>query len=603
MKKTVLLGRILAFLVVVLLISSTTAATAADSNQATGNDKPLLRGTTVQMLMNRVKTVAERSGKSVYVAQVKELHDFSDNTYYLVEFSPTGYLICNGKYGTLIEYSLSSQSPYSEYSGDLYYMGPTFFYAATEDGYQHTYMNEEISFSDTATMEELKAASITNQNDLAYHAEFLVDSPERDVLSIEPSVLSFDFSQSSLTSSNSITYVGSYNSGEKLKYLTSSNQIGYYAPSNSNGVCGYIAAGLMLYWMDEYGGFDACINDFAYIDTNPYHDYTEKGFLNANLSKELRRYGDFDSTDAEGYLLGSQSIEEVLLTYAEKNKFSISLTSHLSSNYSNIKNALQNNNKPVILWGHMNSPANQHYECHSVLAYGYYTSSNGIIVHYGHPNYAHVTLSYNLSLFSSYLELTGYSFQQMSFADVATTNWAFPATSYCARYNIIENMYGNYFKPADEINRRRFIAALYSIAGKPDTPANCLGAYTDAPAYGGTYYDCVNWAVSNGILTGYNATTLGLSRDLTREQAVTFLYRFSNTMSCSFADTSGPYASTFADYYSVSPFAATAMNWATRRYLINGNTQGNLNPQQELTRAQAAQVLYNLANCATRTYS
>ena len=94
-------------------------------------------------------------------------------------------------------------------------------------------------------------------------------------------------------------------------------------------------------------------------------------------------------------------------------------------------------------------------------------------------------------------------------------------------------------------------------------------------------------------------TTLNLDQTLTREQAVTFLYRTSNVLGCSFANTSGPNANTFPDYNSVSSFARTAMNWATKRYIVIGN-QGYLNPKDLLTRAEAAQLIYKLSQKGSR---
>ena len=137
------------------------------------------------------------------------------------------------------------------------------------------------------------------------------------------------------------------------------------------------------------------------------------------------------------------------------------------------------------------------------------------------------------------------------------------------------------------------------LAGMPDVDGNHLSNYTDAPPNTSSYYNAINWAVSQNILTGINPTTLALSQTLTREQAVTFLYRTSNKLNCSFSDTSGPNADTFPDFNSVSTFARIAMKWATKRYIVTGN-QGYLYPQGLLTRAEAAQLIYKLSIKASR---
>ena len=50
-----------------------------------------------------------------------------------------------------------------------------------------------------------------------------------------------------------------------------------------------------------------------------------------------------------------------------------------------------------------------------------------------------------------------------------------------------------------------------------------------------------------------------------------------------------------------SNYATQAMDWATRRYLINGDEDGYLNPQDTLTRAQTAQIIYKFTQYATRS--
>ena len=50
-----------------------------------------------------------------------------------------------------------------------------------------------------------------------------------------------------------------------------------------------------------------------------------------------------------------------------------------------------------------------------------------------------------------------------------------------------------------------------------------------------------------------------------------------------------------------SDYARTAMDWATRRYLINGDERSFLNPQDTLTRAQAAQIIYKFTQYATQS--
>lgn len=57
-----------------------------------------------------------------------------------------------------------------------------------------------------------------------------------------------------------------------------------------------------------------------------------------------------------------------------------------------------------------------------------------------------------------------------------------------------------------------------SIVVKPDTP------FTDVST-SDCYYDAVLWAVTTGVTASTSTTTFSPSADVTRAQAVTFLYQ------------------------------------------------------------------------------
>ena len=568
-----------------------------ENNTITDKSTQIKCGTTTQMIADRVSTISRRTGETLVVAAVKEIHDFSDNLYYAVEFEPAGYLICNAEHGNIIEYSTSSQSPYQGYDNNLYYGGPTYYYTESWNSFSHTFYHEEIPFSDTTTISQLENGSDDMNNRCLSFVEYLVNNREDDISEIDLSVLSCEAPQKGAPT-GTVYYVGSYNAGQMIKALENGDQMGYYCPYNSNGVCGYIASGLMLYWIDECMGNDRFINDFSYIKGN------HTGFINGNLTRELRSYGDADDTSATG-LFGA-SLQDILAQYASMHYLSIDTTPHTFISNSSIKSALQSTNKPVIVTGYLSKDESNYY-FHVVLAYGY-TSNNEIVVHFGHPSvtngsnhysYSNIVLSYQYGIAGTFLRLNNFSAQTISFVDIPDYDWAYNAAEYCTRYHIIERYSNGRFYPDSQIDRGNFIKALYTLAGKPEVSGNHMSGFTDAPASTSQLYDSTNWAVFTGVLTGVNSTTLALDQPLKREQAVTFLYRFSNVLGCTFSNITGPSAIDFADYYSISEYARHPMNWATTRYLVNGSN-GNLNPQSLLKRSQAAQLLYKMSIYASR---
>ena len=75
-----------------------------------------------------------------------------------------------------------------------------------------------------------------------------------------------------------------------------------------------------------------------------------------------------------------------------------------------------------------------------------------------------------------------------------------------------------------------------------------------------------------------------LTEGITREQAVTMLYRYAGS------PTANGKLDNFSDSASVSSYAENAMQWAVANGIVNGSN-GKLNPQNNATRAEVAAIL------------
>ena len=96
-----------------------------------------------QTLCERVKDVVAATGETVEIEAIKELEDFSGNTYYIVEFANNGYLICHGETGELVEYSTSAPSPYTGEFRELYYLVPTYYFNEVRyDLWEHIFIGK-----------------------------------------------------------------------------------------------------------------------------------------------------------------------------------------------------------------------------------------------------------------------------------------------------------------------------------------------------------------------------------------------------------------------------------------------------------------------------
>ena len=143
----------------------------------------------------------------------------------------------------------------------------------------------------------------------------------------------------------------------------------------------------------------------------------------------------------------------------------------------------------------------------------------------------------------------------------------------------------NLFAPNENVTRGQMVTFLYRLAGCPEVNASASFSDVRASAY---YAKAVAWAASKGITTGYNdaANRFGPNDICTREQIVTFLWRYANqpkpSQPASFADTDS------------SAYYADAVSWAASNGITTGLNDGSVRfgVGEACTRAMAVTFLY-----------
>jgi len=117
--------------------------------------------------------------------------------------------------------------------------------------------------------------------------------------------------------------------------------------------------------------------------------------------------------------------------------------------------------------------------------------------------------------------------------------------------------------------------------------------FVDVPD-GQNYTPAAQWAYENGIINGVGDDCFAPDRTITREEFAAMLYRYTEYLE---VDTTARVDySEFADSESVSDWAHDAMSWAVAEGLINGKPGGLLAPQDTITRAEVAMVIYRFNN-------
>ena len=156
----------------------------------------------------------------------------------------------------------------------------------------------------------------------------------------------------------------------------------------------------------------------------------------------------------------------------------------------------------------------------------------------------------------------------LPFADVNKGDWFYDAVEYVYGNDLMNGTSATAFSPYLTTSRAMMLTMLARYDGVDTTT-------------GSTWYEAgAVWAVSKGISDGTN-----LEADLTREQLVTMLWRYTGSPVVE-SDLSA-----YPDGGAVSDWAVNAMIWATQTGVITGNGAGALAPQGTATRAEVATIL------------
>ena len=166
---------------------------------------------------------------------------------------------------------------------------------------------------------------------------------------------------------------------------------------------------------------------------------------------------------------------------------------------------------------------------------------------------------------------------------------AHDAIDYMVAMGYMNGMAQTAFGPHVDLNRAMMVTILHRIAGSPAVSGS--HSFVDVPA-GQFYTEPVIWALENGITTGLDATHFAPGKSLTRQELVTFLYRFAGVMG--YDRTATTELSAYTDADKVQPYATEAFQWAVAAGVIKGTTETTLDPEATTTRAQVSLMVYRL---------
>ena len=176
---------------------------------------------------------------------------------------------------------------------------------------------------------------------------------------------------------------------------------------------------------------------------------------------------------------------------------------------------------------------------------------------------------------------------ELPFEDVDRNEWYYDAIEYAYNKKFISGTSATTFSPEMKLTRGMLVTILYRMEGSPKVTA--VSKFSDVQNTKEYYYNAVNWAVANNIVSGYSTGNFGPDDLITREQLAVILWKYSQYKG-SYKNVTADY-SKFSDSQNISDFAQKGMNWAVGAGVITGS-QGKLLPQGSASRAEAVSMIY-----------
>ena len=178
------------------------------------------------------------------------------------------------------------------------------------------------------------------------------------------------------------------------------------------------------------------------------------------------------------------------------------------------------------------------------------------------------------------------------FSDVASDAWYYDYVNYVSEKGVM-NGYNGEFRPSAVTTRGEYVLALYNAAGASEISGKSSFADVSEDA---EYSKAVFWAEKYKIASGTGDGKFAPEDSLTREMAMTFLFRALGALRIEVQSVAEDMISSFKDGASVSEWAESAMNTLINMQVINGTNEGMLNPQGKLINCEVAAMLYRALN-------
>ncbi|MDO5441906.1 MAG: S-layer homology domain-containing protein [Bacillota bacterium] len=172
------------------------------------------------------------------------------------------------------------------------------------------------------------------------------------------------------------------------------------------------------------------------------------------------------------------------------------------------------------------------------------------------------------------------------FVDVKATDFFYDAVLWAAENGITSGVDATHFAPSAKTSRAQMITFLWRMAGSPVFEDDDI-KFADIKSTD-YFYNAVVWGWNMGIVSGKSETKFAPDDDVSRGEAVTFIYRYAKVAG---GDLSNPFTDLKAGEFYYYPVL-----WAANNEITSGTTATTFSPSEDCTRGQIVTFLYRYNN-------
>ncbi|MDF2662316.1 MAG: hypothetical protein K0Q94_5107, partial [Paenibacillus sp.] len=193
-----------------------------------------------------------------------------------------------------------------------------------------------------------------------------------------------------------------------------------------------------------------------------------------------------------------------------------------------------------------------------------------------------------LNHFSTYAVLE----YDKTFDDVGKTDWAYEATRSLSAKHLVEGVSARTFEPSRNVTRAEFAMLLVRMLGlTKDASGATTPAFADVTR-SDWHYDAIAAAYNAGLIQGRSADAFEPQATISREEMAALVVRA--YAYASGTRPAGTAAGRYSDESEISEWARADVYAASEAGLMQGTGDERFAAKSAVTRAEAAQAIYNL---------